>query len=441
LSVAKTAWADRIIARCRELALCSEVEGRITRTFLAPSMHRVHALVASWMRAAGMQVHVDAVGNLRGLLPAADPNAPRLLIGSHLDTVANAGAFDGILGVVLAVALVEEIAEPTHAAASAGKGMPFAIEVIGFSEEEGVRFSQPFLGSLALIGELDAPTLARTDRTGISVADAISAFGLDPAALPSAVLDDSAFAYLEFHIEQGPVLESEARALGVVDAIAGQTRMEFIFTGHANHAGTTPMGPLRHDALAAAAEWMVEVEHYATAAPGLVATVGKVEIPSAAGNVIPGACIATLDVRHPNHQVRHSAVQHCIDYAHIAGVSRGVTVAHTTSIDQPAVPMDSDLSALLTSSAARATDHAPRSITSGAGHDAMIVARRVPAAMLFLRSPGGLSHHPGETVLPHDVEAAFATGVEFLRSLRDDRAMLERLATHTPRRKRENLHA
>jgi allantoate deiminase len=319
--------------------------------------------------------------------------------------------------------------------------MPFAIEVIGFSEEEGVRFDRPFLGSLALIGQLDAETLACTDRSGVSVADAIRQFGLDPAALPAAVVDQSAFAYLEFHIEQGPVLESEGLALGVVDAIAGQTRMQFTFTGHANHAGTTPIGPLRHDALAAAAEWIVEVERHAGATPGLVATVGKIEVPSAAGNVIPGACIATLDVRHAQDAVRQAAVEHYLDCANRAGTARGVTAAHIASLDQAAVPMDTALAALLADATARSTGRAARVITSGAGHDAMIVARRVPAAMLFLRSPGGLSHHPGEAVLPGDVEAALATGVEFLRMLRDDRAMLERVAAPTSRRKQEDLHA
>jgi allantoate deiminase len=339
----------------------------------------------------------------------------------------------------MGVALAEEIAEQSRA--SAGQRMPFAIEVIGFSEEEGVRFDRPFLGSLALIGQLDAETLACTDRSGVSVADAIRQFGLDPAALPAAVVDESAFAYLEFHIEQGPVLESEGLALGVVDAIAGQTRMQFTFIGHANHAGTTPMGPLRHDALAAAAEWIVEVERHAGATPGLVATVGKIEVPSAAGNVIPGACIATLDVRHAQDAVRQAAVEHYLDCANRAGTARGVTAAHIASLDQAAVPMDTALAALLADATARSTGRAARIITSGAGHDAMIVARRVPAAMLFLRSPGGLSHHPGEAVLPGDVEAALATGVEFLRRLRDDRAMLERVAAPTSRRKQEDLHA
>jgi allantoate deiminase len=431
-SIAAAGRAEQIIARCRELALCSEVEGGTTRTFLAPSMHRVHALLGGWMRAAGIDVSVDAAGNLRGLLQAAKPHAPRLLIGSHLDTVRDAGAFDGVLGVVMGVALIEEMAHD--------KSLPYVIEVIGFSEEEGVRFAKPFLGSLALIGELDAETLARTDADGVSVADAIRNFGLDPAALPAAVVDQSAFAYLEFHIEQGPVLESEGLALGVVDAIAGQTRMPFTFTGHANHAGTTPMGPLRHDALAAAAEWIVAVERHAEATPGLVATVGKVEVPSAAGNVIPGACVTTLDVRHAQDAVRQAAVKHYLDCANRAGAARGVTAAHSTSLDQGAVPMDPALTALLADATARSTGRAVRVITSGAGHDAMIVARRLPAAMLFLRSPGGLSHHPDEAVLAKDVDAALATGVEFLRLLRDDRAMLDRIAARTSLRKR-GLHA
>ena len=246
--------AARIISRCREIAACTEIPGEITRLFLSPPMHKVHALLRVWMEAAGMTVRVDAIGNLRGLRPSLTPRSPRLLIASHLDTVPNAGAFDGILGVVLGVAIVEELK---------GQLLPFAIEVIGFSEEEGVRFSKPFLGSLALVGKLDADTLARTDRSGIGVRQAIEAYGLDPAQLPAAVLTNEAFAYLELHIEQGPVLESEDTSLGIVEALVGQTRMELIFAGQANHAGTTPMH-LRHDAMAAAAEWIVAVEDYAS---------------------------------------------------------------------------------------------------------------------------------------------------------------------------------
>jgi allantoate deiminase len=421
--------AELIISRCREVALRTEVGGETTRTFLAPSMHSVHALLRGWMRAAGMTVRVDAAGNLRGVLPASEPGAPRLLIGSHLDTIANAGAFDGILGVVMGVTLVEAMVE-----ADGTKQLPYEIEVIGFSEEEGVRFGKPFLGSLALVGQLDSEILARTDRVGVSVGYAIRQFGLDPAELPAARIADSAFGYIEFHIEQGPVLENQDCGLGVVDAIAGQTRMEFIFTGQANHAGTTPMGSLRRDALAAAAYWIAEVERYADACEGLVATVGKVESSSSAGNVIAGRFVATLDVRHPIDRIRSAAVRHYIDYAEAAGRARGVTLQYSISIDQTAVPMCSDLSALLGDAAARITGREPLSITSGAGHDAMIVARRVPAAILFLRSPGGLSHHPDEDVLPEDVQAAFGTGMEFLRSLRDDRAMLERMAARAPQR-------
>src|SRR5258707_11197121 len=182
--------ATRIIARCREIATCTEIPGEITRLFLSPPMHEVHTLLRSWMEAAGMTVRIDAIGNLRGLWPGPTPGSPRLLIGSHLDTVPNAGAFDGILGVVLGVAIVEELR---------GQHLPFAIEVIGFSEEEGVRFSKPFLGSLALVGRLDADTLARTDRNGISVRQAIEAFGLDPAQVPAAALANEPFANLEFH--------------------------------------------------------------------------------------------------------------------------------------------------------------------------------------------------------------------------------------------------
>jgi len=433
VSIQTAERADRIIARCRELALLTEVEGETTRTFLAPSMHRVHALIGSWMQAVGMSVAVDAAGNLRGLLAGIRPDAPRLLIGSHLDTIARAGAFDGILGVVLGVALAEEMVK-------AGL-LPFAIEIVGFSEEEGVRFAKPFLGSLALVGELDAATLARTDRSGVSVADAIRSFGLDPAMLPAAIVDDSAFGYLEFHIEQGPVLESEGTALGVVEAIAGQTRMMLTFIGQANHAGTTPMGPLRRDALATAAQWVVEVERYANTSDGLVATVGKVETGAGAGNVIAGEFIATLDVRHAEDSVRRAAIRHYLDYAKSAGAARGVTVTHTTSLDQAAVPMDAGLTALLGDAIVRATGQTPRFMTSGAGHDAMIVARRVPSAMLFLRSPGGLSHHPDEAVLPEDVAAALATGVEFLRGLRDDGKARERATGAASGRKREDIHA
>jgi allantoate deiminase len=406
----QTDRAARIIARCREIAACTEVPGEVTRLFLTPPMHEVHKLVRGWMEAAGMTVRVDAVGNLRGLWSGLSPESPRLLIGSHLDTVPNAGAFDGVLGVVLGVAVVEELRD---------QHLPFAIEVIGFSEEEGVRFSKPFLGSLALVGKLDAETLARTDRNGISVRQAMEAYSLDPAQLPTAVLSEDTFAYLEFHIEQGPVLEIEDVSLGVVEALVGQTRMELIFTGQANHAGTTPMH-LRHDAMSAAADWIISVEDYARSHNGLVATVGKVETSPGAGNVIAGRAATSLDVRHADDTVREAAVAAIMQHAETAAIKRGVQITAHTQLKQPAVPLDKELTTLLHNAATQA-GFPSRRMTSGAGHDAMVLAPVVPSTMLFLRSPGGLSHHPDEAVLPQDVEAALATAMEFLALLRDDR--------------------
>src|SRR5467141_2058549 len=251
-------------------------------------MRDCHREIAGWLEALGAQVQVDAVGNLRGFYPGVSPGVPRILVGSHLDTVPNAGAFDGILGVVLAAALVESLR---------GVKLPFGIEAVGFSEEEGVRFGVPFIGSRALVGRVDEELLGRKDANGISVRKALQDFGLNPNDISRAALRDDVLGYLEFHIEQGPMLESLGQPLGVVEAIVGQNRMEFNFSGQANHAGTTPMN-LRRDALAAAAEWIVAVEDLARQTPGVVATVGLVEAKPGATNVIAGEARAMLDIRH-----------------------------------------------------------------------------------------------------------------------------------------------
>jgi allantoate deiminase len=407
----KTDRAARIIARCREIANHTEIPGEITRPFLTPPMHDVHKLIHDWMVAAGMTVHVDAIGNIRGLYAANTAKSPGLIIGSHLDTVPNAGAFDGILGVVLGIAVIEELQ---------GQHLPFSIEIIGFSEEEGVRFSKPFLGSLAVVGNLDANTLACRDRDGISLIEAIRSYGLDPEQLPTAVLSDDVFAYLEFHIEQGPILESEDVPLGVVEALVGQTRMQFVFDGQANHAGTTPMH-LRRDAMAAAAEWIVVVENYASSHEGLVATVGKIEVSPGAGNVIAGRVTASLDIRHAEDSARNTAVAALMDAAKRVSAKRNVQVTFSTQLEQQAVPLDPSLTDTLYIAAAQA-GFPSRRMTSGAGHDAMILAPKIPSSMLFLRSPRGLSHHPDESVLPQDVEAALATALEFLTLLGDDKS-------------------
>lgn len=387
-----------VIGRCRKLAEFTEEPGFITRTFLSRPMHAVHAHLRDWMGQAGMNVVIDHAGNLRGTYPSALPTGMRLLIGSHLDTVPHAGAFDGILGVVLGLALIERLG---------GRRLPFAIEVIGFSEEEGVRFGVPFIGSRALIGEIDAELLER-------IGDAILAFGLDPSRIGEAQAGD-ALGYIEFHIEQGPVLESLDLALGVVEAVAGQSRVDVQFEGKANHAGTTPMN-LRQDALAGAAQWISAVESEARAVQGAVATVGRLNVLPGAGNVIPGSVSASLDVRHTDDNVRRDLVSRLFQCAQEISSSRCLKVSWNERLDQAAVTMDPTLTGML-ERAVTGAGHPVHRMPSGAGHDAMIVARRMPVAMLFLRSPGGVSHHPDETVLPPDVVAALDVGMRFLEEL------------------------
>ncbi len=389
----------QVIERCRLIAEATEEPGYITRTFLSEPMHVVHSRFRGWMEQAGMSVKLDHAGNPRGLYPAGHAGAPRLLIGSHLDTVPHAGAFDGILGVVLGVAMVERLA---------GRRLPFAVEVVGFSEEEGVRLGVPFIGSRALIGDIDEELLA-------NIAPAVTAFGLDPCRIAEARAGDDALGYLEFHIEQGPVLESLNLPLGIVEAIAGQSRLNVTFEGHANHAGTTPMQQ-RRDALAGSAEWIVMVEQEARAIEGPVATVGRVSVAPGAGNVIAGSVTASLDVRHADDTARRALVSRLLRAAERIASRRCLRVSWREQLDQPAVWLDPALTGMLERAVAASGGTAHR-MTSGAGHDAMIVARRMPVTMLFLRSPGGISHHPDETVLPHDVEAALDAGMRFLEEL------------------------
>ena len=395
--------AEEAIRRCRDLAACTEEPGRITRTFLSPPVRDVHRLLTKWMEDAGMSVRVDAAGNLRGNYPGTKPHCPVLYIGSHIDTVPNAGAFDGILGVVLAIGVVESLE---------GRVLPFAIEVVAFSEEEGVRFGVPFIGSRALAGTADADLLARRDVAGKSVADAIREFGLDPGGLRDAKIAPGALGYLEFHIEQGPVLEQEDLPLGIVTSIVGQSRFELSFNGQANHAGTTPAG-LRRDALGGAAEWIAFVENEAAHTPDLRATVGQLEIQPGASNVIPGHARASLDVRHAEDAVRAQAVASILTAGEVIARRRGLDFSSRQRLDQAATPMDARLTGILERAVKRCGFPAFHMV-SGAGHDAMILARCCPATMLFLRSPGGISHQPEESVLPQDIEAALAAGVAFL---------------------------
>jgi allantoate deiminase len=418
--------AARAIADCRRIALMTEEPGRTTRRFLTEPTHAVHALLRERMEAIGMKVAVDAVGNLRGLWRPKGAGPNRLILGSHIDTVPDAGAFDGVLGVMLAIEWVD-IARELR--------LPLTIEVIAFSEEEGVRYGVPFLGSRAVTGTFDERMLAYEDADGVRMDEAIRAFGLDPAKIADAALDEQVLGFVEIHIEQGPVLEAEGVPLAVVEGIAGQTRLGLRFTGQANHAGTTPMN-LRRDALAAAAEWITTVETLIREAaaerdpvlkspssavmrpgePGLVATVGKIEIEPNAGNVIPGVVSVSLDLRCMSNRSRSHWTTELIGDARAIARKRNIEFEWVKKLDQRRVDMDQHLSLRL-KVAVEAAGFPLETMPSGAGHDAMVMAARVPAAMLFLRSPGGISHHPSESVLEADVEASLNVGREFLLRL------------------------
>jgi allantoate deiminase len=412
--------AEKVLARCQTLARFSEDREGTRRTFLSAPMRDCHREVSHWLASLGVSARVDAAGNLRGIYPGATPEAPLLLIGSHLDTVPNAGAYDGILGVTLAVALLEALK---------GRRLPFAIEVVGLSEEEGVRFGRPFIGSRALVGRLDDDLLACRDAQGISVRRAIEDFGLQLAEIPRARLGTDVLGYLEFHIEQGPVLENLGFALGAVEKIAGQSRLEFTFAGRANHAGTTPMH-LRHDALAGAAEWIVTVENaaevIAATSKGLVATVGVLDVRPGAVNCIAGQARVSLDVRHASDEVRESAVKDLVQRAQEIAQRRELRVSSEMLLDQRAVAMDGFLVRQIADAMCQVGCE-PHRMVSGAGHDAMILAEQVPAAMIFLRTPGGVSHDPSETVRPGDIAKAIACGMQLLQQLAASREFLTRV--------------
>jgi allantoate deiminase len=403
--------AREVIRWCRQLAKLSEDRTATTRTFLSKPMRDVHTALAAWMARVGMTVRVDAVGNIRGVYPprvasTAPAAVSRFYIGSHLDSVPNAGAFDGVLGTVLAIALVELLND---------KRFPFAIEVIGFSDEEGVRFGAPFLGSRAVAGTFDTALLDRTDDTGRTLRDAIRHFGLEPSRIPDAQAAPNALGYLEFHIEQGPVLENLNLPLAVVDVISGQSRAELTFDGSAGHAGTTPM-KMRKDALACAAAWITEVEREALTTSGLVATVGRIVVEPGAGNVVPGRAIVSLDVRHPADRMREAAAERLKKAAEDIATRRGISLGWEPRLDQPSVAMDPAIAAML-DRALEQSGAPPHRMSSGAGHDAMVLASKMPTGMLFLRCEGGISHHPAENVREDDVAAALAAGLTFLHEL------------------------
>jgi allantoate deiminase len=395
------------VSRCEALAVppfSDSAEG-LTRTYLSPAYHAAQDQIADWMAEAGMAVRRDAAANLIGRYEARATGAPALVIGSHIDSVRNAGAYDGPLGIMLGI-------EAVAALAARGQRAPFAIEVYAFGDEEGSRFPAAMLSSRAVAGTLDPAALDVRDCDGVALGKL-----LDLSAYPSAARAPGEIAaYLEAHIEQGPVLEAGGLALGTVTGIAAQLRFEIGLSGTAGHAGTTAMG-LRRDAVAGMAEMVLAAEGVATAGPpDLVATVGVVEVPSGAANVIAGRSRFTLDVRAGDAGVRDRAADEVLRRCRAIAGRRDLGLSIRQVHDLPASPCDPGLMDLLDAATLEA-GHRPFRLVSGAGHDAMIMAALCPTAMLFLRCRGGVSHNPAEHVEPADAEAALAVMSEFIRLL------------------------
>lgn len=396
-----------LVSMLNELGSITDEPGRLTRTFLSPAMEGAVERVGAWMQDAGLGVHVDSIGNVIGFRKSPNPQARTLILGSHLDTVRDAGRFDGPLGVLLPIVALSALNQR-------GVELPFNLEVVGFSEEEGVRFASAYLGSEGYTGRLKARTLALRDAAGITVQEALLGFTDKPLPKPRHRRRD-VLGYVEVHIEQGPVLERENLAVGVVSAIAGQSRFKLTWTGKAGHAGTTPMA-LRRDAFAGAAEFALAAEKLARATPGLVATVGSLTVTPGAANVIPGQALHTLDVRHAKDAVRKAALVKLGRLAAGIAKRRGLAVSWQRTQDNGATPCSPGLTALLAQSV-KAVQGRSLSLVSGAGHDGVVMSSLAPIAMLFVRCRDGLSHHPDEYAAPKDLRVALEVMIDFLQRL------------------------
>jgi allantoate deiminase len=401
---------SEICARIDALAAITSDPPRLTRIFLSPEQRWATDLVLGWMRDAGMTAHQDAVGNAVGRYEGATPGLPALILGSHLDTVRNAGRYDGMLGVVTAIACVDRLNRE-------GRRLGFAIEIIGFADEEGVRFGATMLGSRAVAGAFDPALLNLRDDDGVMMRDAMIEFGLDPARIGDAALDRAgSLAYVELHIEQGPVLETEGLPVGCVTAISGATRYEVELAGMAGHAGTVPMGG-RRDALAAAAACVLAVETRCAAAPGLVGTVGRLEVVSGAINVIPGLVRFTIDVRAPDDAARLCAADELLDAIGAICARRGITVAARKIHELAAAPCAPWLMDQIDGAIA-AQGIAPLRLPSGAGHDGMAMVGLADIAMIFVRCAGGISHHPAESITVADAGIGAQVLFDFIRDFK-----------------------
>ena len=399
---------ERIMARCDELARHSELSGGLTRVYLSPEQRAANERVLDWMREAGMSARLDAAGNCVGRYEGERPGLPALLLGSHLDTVRDAGKYDGMLGVIAAI-------ECVHILNASGRRLPFAIEAIGFADEEGTRFNATLLGSRAVAGTFKREVLDSVDASGVRMRDAMREFGLDPDRLQQAARQrNDVLAFVELHIEQGPVLEAEGLPAGVVTAINGATRLAVEVDGLAGHAGTVPMN-LRQDALTAAAECVLAIERRCGSAGELVGTVGKLETLPGAVNVIPGKVRFTVDIRSPRDSDRLEAVTEVVAQMQSIAKRRSVAIKVTKTHEGGVAACAPWLMGQI-GTAIAAEGIAVRMLPSGAGHDGMAMIELCDIGMLFLRCKKGISHNPAEAISAVDVE----TGVRvFLRFIED----------------------
>ncbi|MEE1612270.1 allantoate amidohydrolase [Microvirga sp. CF3016] len=399
----------RVMAMIEELARHTDEPGRLTRLYLSDAHRRAADATLRLMQDAGLNAHIDALGSVIGRIEGANPDAPALLIGSHIDSVVDAGRYDGNLGVVLGIVVVEALKRQGIAPAC-------PIEIVAFGDEENVRFPTNLSTSQALVGRFDPAWLEGRDQAGITLREALIRFGGDPEGAASLARDPARYrGYLEVHIEQGPLLEAKNLSVGIVSAINGITRARASVTGEAGHAGTVPM-TMRRDALAAVAEMIGIVERAGSTRTDTVATVGVAQVHPGAINVIPARVDFTLDARAPDDAVRLAMVQDIVAECQAAAQRRGVEFTIEPFMDSPATPMDKDLIGQL-EEAVRNLGIEPLYLASGAGHDAVAMANLCPSAMLFVRCKGGISHNPAESITIEDADVAARVLLDAVRRI------------------------
>lgn len=403
---------SNLTERIEILASISEEADKVTRPFMSTAMRRVNQTAQRWLESAGASVWEDTLGNVHGKIVGTHPipeERQTLYLGSHLDSVRDAGKYDGPMGFLVALAAVEELK-------ARDESVPFDIHIVGFSDEEGLRFQTAYLGSSYVAGTFKASLLDTVDRNGVSVAQAIKSWGHDPeTAIAEMRPPERPLGYLEAHIEQGPMLEGLKCSTGIVSAIAAQKRIRIEWRGKSDHAGTAPMD-WRRDALCGAAEWILLAERLGRQRDRLRATVGQIHAEPGASNVIPGRVLITLDIRHPNDEVLEEATDFLHAQAMEIAKQRRLSVSWDYMMQAPSVQMDDSLCAALDTSVKKVQDQAPY-LFSGAGHDAVAMSAAMPVGMLFVRCREGLSHNPEEYVAPDDMRTAASVFTEAIRHL------------------------